>query len=140
MSRSGKVLVQLGIIIAVASFAGFIALITAGGVGGVAMGVAPEFTFRQVEGLVCPDGTSLEYYSVQRSFHNPGESEPHVECVSEDGTVQDALFRAILTVLGVTFLGVFLIAFFGLLIPIEVIVLFISRRRAADQPGPDTTM
>ncbi len=102
-----------------------------GAIGGVAMGVAPAFTFSQVEGLICPDGTRLDYYAVQRSFHNPGESEPHVECVSEDGSTQDALLRAILIVLGVTFLAIFLIIFLGLLIPIEIIALVISRRGAA---------
>ena len=133
MGRSGKLLIHLGIVLAVGLFAGFLALITAGGIGGVAIGVAPEFTFRQVEDLICPAGTTLAYDSVQRSYHEPGESEPIVECVREDGTAQDALLRAIFIVLGVTFLAIFLIAFLGLLIPIEIIVLIISRRRAGDQ-------
>ena len=140
MGRSGKLLIHLGIILGVALFAGFLALITAGGIGGVAIGVAPEFTFGQVEGLICPPGSTLAYDSVQRSYHEPGESEPIVECVREDGTAQDALLRAIFIVLGVTFLGVFLIAFLGLLIPIEIIVLIFSRRRAAGRPNADLVL
>ncbi len=140
MGRTGKLLLHLGIFLAVALLAGFLALITAGGIGGVAIGVAPEFTFRQVEGLICPAGTTLAYDSVQRSYHEPGESEPIVECVREDGTSQDALLRAIMIVLGVAFLGIFLIAFLGLLIPIEIFVWIISRRLAANRPGSNVLM
>jgi hypothetical protein len=133
MGRSEKLLIHLGIVLVVALLAGFFALITAGAIGGVAMGVAPEFTFRQVASLICPEGSRLAYDSIQRSYHAPGESEPIVECIREDGTTQDALLRAIFIVLGVTFLGIFLITFLGLLIPIEIIILIISRRRSRDQ-------
>ncbi len=137
MSRSGKLFIQIGIILVIAMFAGFLAFVISAAAGGVAMGVAPVFTFRQVEGWVCPEGTYLEYDSIQRSYHEPGESEPIVECVSEDGSRQDRLLQAILAVWGFLFLGIFLIIFFGALIPIELLFLIISRRRAGDQPDSD---
>ena len=50
-------LVQLGVLVAVGTMAAFGALIAMGGIGGVAMGVAPEFTFGLVADFVCPEGT-----------------------------------------------------------------------------------
>jgi hypothetical protein len=123
-----QILIQLGVILFVGLIAGFFAIISAGAFGGVAMGVAPEFTFGLVEGIVCQEGTSLEYSSIQRSFHLPGESEPHVDCVSEDGARKDVLLPAILAVLGLTFVAMFLAAFIFVLIPTEIVVLLVSRR------------
>jgi hypothetical protein len=137
MSRTGKFFIQIGIILLIALFAGFLAFVISAAASGIAMGVAPVFTFRQVEGWVCPEGTRLEYDSIQRSYHEPGESEPIVECVSVDGSRQDRLLQAILAVWGFTFLGVFLIIFFGVLIPVELILLVISRRQATKQPDSD---
>lgn len=101
-------LVQLGVLVAVGAMAGFGALTAMGGIGGVAIGVAPEFAFGLVADFVCPEGT-LDYYAEQRSYHSPGESQPHVECVSDDGLKEDVLVQAIVAVLGATFLGSFLI-------------------------------
>ena len=121
-------LVQLGIAVLVGSMAGFTALTLFGAIGGVAMGVAPESTFGLVEDVVCPEGTDLNYYEVKRSYHDPGESEPHVECVGEDGKSEDVLFQAVLVVLGVSFAGVFLVVFVPLFIPLAIIGLVLTRK------------
>ena len=119
-------LVQIGIAVLVGAIAGFIALILFGAIGGVAMGVAPEPTFTLVKDFICPDGT-INYYDVQRSYHRPGESEPHVECIGADGQSEDVLPEAIFTVLGLTFAGVFLIIFVPGYIIFGIIGFFITR-------------
>lgn len=92
------------------------------------MGVAPGPTFGLVAGVICPQDASLNYYEVERSYHDPGESEPHVECVGQDGTEQDVLLEAILSVLGLTFAGVFL-ATFILIYPLLVIAGVVLTRK-----------
>ena len=98
-----------------------------GALGGVAMGVAPERTFRLTEGLLCADDARLEYFSIRRSYHRPGEGEPHVECVAVDGTRQDVLLKAILVVLLMAFTAVFVSAFLALLIPFSLAAYFAGR-------------
>ncbi len=128
---------QFGALITAIMISGFCALVSMGGIGGVAMGAAPEATFGLVGDIVCPEGASLEYYSVQRSYHKPGESEPHIECVGADGTREDALLPAILTVLGGTFLAVFA----PLFIPLAILALVVPHklvgavRRRRGAPG-----
>jgi hypothetical protein len=121
-------LVQLGVLLFVGTIAGFTALILFGAIGGVAMGVAPESTFGLVAEVVCPEGTSLKYFDIKRSYHEPGESEPHVECVGENGVSEDALLEAILVVLGLTFAGLFLVVFMPLFIPLAIIGLVLTRK------------
>jgi len=120
-------IVQLGVLIAVGGMAGFTAIILMGGIGGTAMGVAPEFTFGMVKNIVCPEGT-LEYYSQKRSYHEPGESEPHVECVSDDGVQEDVLLPAILGVLGATFLVAFGVVFLLVFIPLAIVAFIVTRK------------
>lgn len=120
-------LVQLVVVAVVGATAGLCALVSMGGIGGTAMGVAPEFSFGLVADMVCPEGT-LEYYSVQRSYHEPGESEPHVECVGEDGEREDVLFPAVLAVLGLTFAGGFVIAFLPAWVVLALVGWFVTRR------------
>ncbi len=119
MNKEGaaRLSIQLGALSAAAMAAGLTALILMGAIGGVALGVAPEFTLGLAAPLICPQGTTLDYYAVQRSYHRPGESEPHVECVSADGTRQDALLKAIAVVLGLTFLIAFVPIFLAMAIP-----------------------
>ena len=119
--------VQLGVLIVVGVMAGVGALIAMGTVGGVAMGVAPEFTFGLVADYVCPEG-ELEYYAVERSYHEPGASEPHVDCITADGAKEDVLLPAILAVLGGTFLGSFLIVFVPVFLILAIIAYVITRK------------
>jgi ABC-type antimicrobial peptide transport system permease subunit len=121
-------LVQLGVIVLVGAIAGFVALILFGAIGGVAIGVAPDTTFGLVERFVCSEGSSLNYYDIQRSYHEPGESEPHVECVGENEESEDVLLEAILVVMGLSFAGVFLAVFVPGAIPLAVIGLFLTEK------------
>ena len=121
-------LVQIGVLILIGAFAGFAALTLFGAIGGVAMGVAPEPTFGLVQDIVCPDGANIKYYAVKRSYHQPGESEPHLECIREDGQSEDVLLKAILIVLGITFIGVFLIIFIPVFIPVAIVGIVITRK------------
>jgi len=126
--HSIHLLVQVGVLLIIGAFAGFTALTLFGAIGGVAMGVAPEPTFGLVEDIVCPEGFNINYYEVKRSYHEPGESEPHVECIKEDGQSEDVLLKAILIVLGLTFIGVFLIVFIPIFFPVAIIGYFITRK------------
>lgn len=120
-------IVQFVMLIVAATIVFIPAITIMGGIGGTAIGVAPEFTFRLVNGIVCPEGT-LEYYSVQRSYHEPGESEPHVECIRPDGHRENVLIPAIFSVLGFTFLtafsGFLLITF----IPLSAVAFILTRK------------
>ena len=121
-------LVQLVVILLVGSIAGFTALISFGAIGGVAMGIAPDSTFSLIEGIVCPEGTSLKYYQIKRSYHEPGESEPHVECIEAGQVVsEDVLPEAVLVVLGLSFAGVFLAVFVPVFIILAIIAFILTR-------------
>ena len=133
----GHLLVQLVVVAVVGVMAGLCALVMMGAIGGTAMGVAPEFSFGLVADLVCPEGT-LEYYSVQRSYHEPGESEPHVECVSEEGEREDVLLPAISAVLGLTFAAVFVIAFLPMWAVLAAATWFVTRRVMGTSSGGKT--
>ena len=114
-------LVQLLGLLIVCGCAGFFALTSFGVIGGVSMGVSPEPTFKLVEGVVCPEGSTVEYYEKKYSYHEPGEAEPHVECVSADGERNDVTLPAIGAVLG----GSFLLCFFPICIPGGLLVLIL---------------
>ena len=128
-------LVQICILLLVGAIAGFTALTLFGAIGGAAMGVAPEPTFGLVEDIVCPVGSNIKYYDVKRSYHEPGESEPHVECISEDGQSEDVLIKAVLVVLGFSFIGVFLVIFIPILIPVAIVGIFITRKAMNSRKG-----
>jgi hypothetical protein len=107
--------------------AGFIALISSGAIGGSAIGVAPQVTFDLVEPVLCQPGETLEFHSIRRSYHLPGESEPRLECVDEAGLRRDVLGRGILYVLGAVFLATWLIAFLLIAIPLVIAALLLVR-------------
>lgn len=126
--RTTKILIQVGILVFTGLSAVFIALVSFGAIGGVAMGVAPEYTFGLVGGLVCPEGTEINYFSIKKSYHEPGEVEPHLECVGEDGAAQDVLLKAIGLVLGICFAGVFVVAFVVMEVPLGIVGWFVGKR------------
>ena len=121
-------LAQFGLLASVCFGAGFCALTTAAVVGGVGMAVAPEKAFSLVERFVCPSGTHIEYYSIKRSYHEPGESEPHIECVSPKGVRLDKTLSAVFTVLGLTFALVFLAILVVAFIPLSIATLLRTRK------------
>ncbi len=107
--------------------AGFIALISTGAIGGSAMGVAPQVTFDLVEPVLCNSGETLEFNSVRRSYHQPGEGEPHLECVDETGLRRDVLGQGILSILGAVFLATWLMGFLLISIPLGITALLLVR-------------
>lgn len=120
-------LVQLALVLVIGGMAGFCALIAMGGIGGTAMGVAPQFAFGLVAPVVCPEGT-LDVYAEQKSYHQPGESEPHVECVRTDGSRKDVLIPAIGAVLGLTLGIAFLVFFVPVFVPLAVLAWILTRK------------
>lgn len=107
--------------------AGFIALISSGAIGGSAMGLAPQVTFDLVGPVLCQPGETLEFSSIRRSYHQPGESEPHLECVDDAGLRRDVLVGGILSVLGAVFLVTWLVAFLLIAIPLVIVALLLLR-------------
>lgn len=120
-------IVQLVGIVTAGLLAFIPAIIMTGGIGGIAIGLAPEITFGLVDDIVCPEGT-LEYYSIQRSYHGPGEFEPHLECVSDKGEHDDVLFPAFLWFFGVIFTVLFVIIFLVLYIPLGLVAFWGTRK------------
>lgn len=119
---AGHLLTQLVMVSLAGSLAIFPALILAGAVGGVALGVAPETGFAAVSGLLCGEGEELVYSSVVRSYHEPGEREPRLVCVSSDGTAErDVLLSGILAVLGLIFLLICGVLFGLMNVPLAVL-------------------
>jgi hypothetical protein len=108
------------------SAAVFVGVPSAGFLGGTAIGAAPEFAFGSVERFICPDGT-LEFTSIRRSYHRPGEFEPHLACVGADGDRVDVLFRGILSVLGVAFLVAFVPVLLFVGTPLALLAHFVTR-------------
>jgi hypothetical protein len=104
----------LGLLALAACIAGFLALVLFGAVGGVAMAAAPQTTFGLTAPLLCTDGGTLEYHEVKRSYHRPGESEPHLECVQPDGKREDVIGKALVVVLAGVWSIIFLVAFLPL--------------------------
>jgi hypothetical protein len=128
-------IVQLVLALVVAGVAGFTALILSGALGGVAMGVAPEPTFGLVAGVICPQGSSLRFYSVTRSFHRPGESEPHLECVGPGDENKDVLLQGILAVLGLSFAATFVTVFVPIHVPLSLLAFFATNKFASASDG-----
>jgi hypothetical protein len=126
-------LIQLIGFLVVCGCAGFFALIGFGIIGGVSMGVMPNPTFKLVEGVICPEGSTLEYYEKTYSYHEPGEVEPHVECVAPNGERSDVTLPAIGIVLG----GSFLLCLLPICVPGGLLVLvlppiFVKGKRQKD--------
>jgi hypothetical protein len=116
----------------------FTALTLASTTGAMATAFTAVFfepSVRQLGSYICPEGTEVNYYSVRYSYHEPGESEPHVECVRPDGSVQDVTMRALATTVGGSFVGGFLIC----CIPISLGALLLALvlgRQAAKKSSP----
>ena len=99
-----------------------------GFIGGVAIGVNPQDTYQIVSTIVCPEDSELTYYDIKRSYHSPGESEPHVECVYDDGRREDVTLPATLIFLGLVFGISVVLIFLTLFIPLSVLAVKVKRR------------
>jgi hypothetical protein len=105
----------------------FPALALGGALGGTAIGIAPEPVFGLTDGLLCTGDARLEYFSVRRSYHLPGESEPHLECVEPDGARHDVLPQGIVIVVLGAIVAVFAGSFVTLAIPFALAAWFVGR-------------
>ncbi len=97
----------------------FIALVSFGGIAGVAMATSPNEVFNYVAPFTCPNGT-VDYQEHHASYNRPGENQITVECVAADGTREDITFASI----GYSMLGIYLACFLPMCIPGGVIAIF----------------
>ncbi len=121
-------------------FTAFITAITVASMALAFAAVLIEPMVYQLESVICPEGTTVSYYSVRYIYHEPGESEPHVECVSPDGSVQDVTGAALFKTLGITFAGSFLVCCIPISLGTLLLALFLGRQAAKSpkksQPPP----
>ena len=111
----------------------FIALVSFGGVAGVAVALNPEASFKFVAPLACPNGT-LDYQQYQASYNQPGESQFKVDCVSAGGIRKDITLQALGYVTALSYLACFvplfiLLGLIGFLAP-----LFLARLTKKNDP------
>ena len=109
---TGVVIGQIIGIIIVCMISTFIALVSFGAIGGVAIAFNTEKIFQLTAPLSCPNGT-MEYEEYTASYNRPGESQFNVNCVASDGTSTDITLQAI----GYALLGFYLACFLPLCIP-----------------------
>jgi hypothetical protein len=114
------------VVVLVCVFSGLLSLIiglTGGAVGAV---VAPDFHFRLVEGIVCPEGLTLEHREVRYSYHEPGEYTIEATCYGPGGQeIEGQAFKAIGAVMGLYFGVSFVVLFvLGLVFGVVLVKLF----------------
>jgi len=109
---TGVIIGQIIGIIIVCMVSTFIALISFGGIAGVAIAANTEQMFQYTAPFTCPDGT-MEYQQYQASYNRPGEYSFVVECVTSDGTRTDITLQSI----GYALLGIYLACFLPMCIP-----------------------
>jgi hypothetical protein len=109
-----------------------VALAVAGGVGGVTLGVAPNFSIGLVAPLVCPLGTQAQYTAVHNSYDRPGQSTPLVECVSSTGTRND--------VTGLAILAFFVVAIAVVFVPVFLLNVVLALRQPQRQTASSMSM
>jgi hypothetical protein len=114
----------------------FIALVSFGGIAGVAMASNTEKVFQLTAPLSCPNGI-MEYEEFTASYNRPGESQFNVYCVSSsDETRTDVTFQSI----GYALLGFYLACLLPLCIPgglvAIMIPLFFLRGGKQNPPSP----
>ncbi|MBI3162362.1 MAG: hypothetical protein HYZ23_07615 [Chloroflexi bacterium] len=117
---TGVVIGQIIGIIIVCMVSTFIALVSFGGIAGVAIAADTEKIFKMTAPLACPNGV-LEYEEYTASYHRPGESGFFVECVASDGTRTDITGQTLLYSL----LGFYLACFLPLCIPGGLVALIV---------------
>jgi hypothetical protein len=139
---TGVIIGQIIGLVIVCAVSTFIALVSFGGIAGVAIASSTEQIFQLTAPLACPNGT-LKYEEYTASYNRPGESNFYVECVASDGTSTDITLQ----VIGYALLGFYLACFLPLCIPgglVAIVVpLFFLRERqqkGANSPGAIETL
>jgi hypothetical protein len=132
---TGVLIGQIIGIVIVCAISTFVALVSFGGIAGVAMASNTEQIFGLVAPLSCPDGT-MKYEQYTASYHRPGESGFYVECVAADGTTTDITGQSI----GYSLLGFYLACFLPICIPgglaAIIVPMFFLRGRKQESPTP----
>lgn len=130
---TGIVIGQIIGLVIVCMVSTFIALVSFGGIAGVAMASSPEQIFQYSAPLTCPNGT-VDYEEYTASYNRPGESQFNVYCVASDGTREDISGVSILYSL----IGFYLACFLPLCIPgglLAIIVPLFFLRGRKSSPG-----
>ncbi len=131
---TGVVIGQIIGLVIVCMVSTFIALVSFGGIAGVAMASKSEQIFQYAAPLTCPNGT-VKYEEYTASYNKPGEKNFNVTCVASDGTSTDITLASI----GYSLLGFYLACLLPLCIPgglLAIIVpLFFLRGRKVDSPS-----
>ena len=117
---TGVVIGQIIGLLIVCCASAFIALVSFGGIAGVAMASKPESIFQYVAPLTCPNGT-VKYEEYTASYNQPGEKNINIDCVAADGTSTDITTASI----GYSLLGFYLACFLPLCIPGGILALII---------------
>lgn len=133
---TGVVIGQVIGIIIVCMISTFIALISFGGIAGVAMASKTDQIFQLVAPLSCPNGT-VNYEEYTASYNRPGESNFYVECVASDGTSTDITLPSI----GYSLLGFYLACFLPLCVPggFAAIIIPLFFLRGGNKQNPSTS-
>jgi hypothetical protein len=134
---TGVVIGQIIGSIIVCMVSSFIALVSFGGIAGVAMAANTEQIFQMTAPLSCPNGTlNLEEYTA--SYNRPGETNFNLTCVAADGTSTDVTLPAI----GYALLGFYLACFLPMCLPggaLAIIVPLFFLRGGKKQEPPTTS-
>jgi len=132
---TGVIIGQIIGLIIVCVISTFIALVSFGGIAGVAIAANTKQIFQLTAPLSCPNG-KVEYQEYTASYNRPGESQFYVECVASDGTRTDITLQSI----GYALLGFYLACFLPLCIPgglLAIIVpLFFLRGKKQEASSP----
>jgi len=132
---AGVIIGQIIGLIIVCVISTFIALVSFGGIAGVAIAANTKQIFQLTAPLSCPNG-KVEYQEYTASYNRPGESQFYVECVASDGTRTDITLQSI----GYALLGFYLACFLPLCIPgglLAIIVpLFFLRGKKQEASSP----
>ena len=123
----------IGIII-VCVISTFIALVSFGGIAGVAIAANTKQIFQLTAPLACPNGT-MEYEEYTTSYNRPGETNFNVECVTSDGTRTDITLQ----VIGYALLGFYLACFLPLCIPGGLVAIIIPLFFLRGSKGRETS-
>jgi hypothetical protein len=133
---TGVVIGQIIGIVIVCMMSSFIALVSFGGIAGVAMASKTEQIFQMTAPLSCPNGTlKLEEYTA--SYNRPGETNFNVTCVAADGTTTDVTLQSI----GYALLGFYLACFLPMCVPggLVAIIVPLFFLRGGRKQEPSTT-
>jgi hypothetical protein len=141
---------QLAGLVIIGFTIGVTALIFAGGVGGTAVGVAPEYHFKLLGGLglLCNKDETVTFHeggqvtTTDSDGNTSSGTAIQVSCDSPDGTSRmlspDESIGGFLGVIGLVLAGYFLVCFVPLFVPLEIVAIILIHRVVASAMKPKT--